>query len=112
VGYRLTDITDGDSNTLMIGEKHVPVGGFATATYSDLCIYTEDAWSVGRQAGPRHLLALSKTSTATGVFGSWHDGQVLFAFCDGHVQALNVSISGTTLGLLANRADGLVIPPY
>ena len=112
IGYRLTDITDGDSNTLMIGEKHVPVGGFGTATYSDLCIFTEDAWSGGRQAGPRYLLALSNTSTATGVFGSWHDGVVQFVFCDGHVQALNVSIAGTTLGYLANRADGQVIPSY
>jgi prepilin-type N-terminal cleavage/methylation domain-containing protein/prepilin-type processing-associated H-X9-DG protein len=112
VGFRLTDISDGTSSTLMIGEKHVPASGFATAASGDLCIYTEDPGSVGRQAGPRFPLAISRFTTPQGQFGSWHDGMVQFVFCDGHVQALNVSISGTTLGLLANRADGQVIPTY
>jgi prepilin-type processing-associated H-X9-DG protein len=106
VGYRLTDITDGDSSTLMIGEKHVRPLEFGMPASSDLCIYTEDAWSVGRQAGSRFPLALGRESPANGVFGSWHDGLVNFVFCDGHVVALNVSISTTTLGWLANRSDG------
>jgi prepilin-type N-terminal cleavage/methylation domain-containing protein/prepilin-type processing-associated H-X9-DG protein len=112
VGLKLTDITDGDSNTLMIGEKHVPIGGFGTSASNDLCIFTEDPWSVGRLAGKNNPLALSKTSTAPVEFGSWHDGIVQFVFCDGHVQALPVSISATTLGYLADRADGQVIPAY
>jgi prepilin-type N-terminal cleavage/methylation domain-containing protein/prepilin-type processing-associated H-X9-DG protein len=112
VGYRLTDISDGDSNTLMIGEKHIPPGQFGTAAYGDLCIYTEDPWTVGRQAGVGHPLALSLRDPTQGVFGSWHDGLVNFVFCDGHVQPLNPSISTTTLGYLANRGDGQVIPPY
>src|SRR5262249_23617074 len=109
-GYRLTDIKDGDSNTLMIGEKHVPLGLFGTT--GDLCIYTEDAWSVGRQAGSNFLLALSRTDPVAGQFGSWHDHIVNFAFCDGHVASLPTSIAGSTLALLANRADGQVIPSY
>ena len=112
VGYRLTDISDGDSNTLMIGEKHIRPGKFGTAGDGDLCIYTEDAFSVGRLAGVGQPLALSLQDPTPGIFGSWHDALVNFAFCDGHVQPLNTSISTTTLHLLANRADGLVIPPY
>jgi prepilin-type processing-associated H-X9-DG protein len=112
VGFRLTDISDGDSNTLMIGEKHIRPGKFGTQGDGDLCIYTEDAFSVGRLAGVGQPLALSLQDPTPGVFGSWHDGLVNFVFCDGHVQPLNTSISVTTLGLLANRADGLVIPPY
>jgi prepilin-type N-terminal cleavage/methylation domain-containing protein/prepilin-type processing-associated H-X9-DG protein len=112
VGYRLTDITDGDSNTLLMGEKHIPPGQFATQAYGDLCIYTEDPWTVGRQAGVGRPLALSRNDPTQGIFGSWHDGLVNFVFCDGHVQPLNPSISTTTLGYLANRGDGQVIPPY
>jgi prepilin-type N-terminal cleavage/methylation domain-containing protein/prepilin-type processing-associated H-X9-DG protein len=112
VGYRLTDISDGDSNTLMIGEKHIRPGKFGTAGDGDLCIYTEDAFSVGRLAGVGQPLALSLQDPTPGIFGSWHNSVVNFVFCDGHVQPLTPSTSTTTLGLLANRADGLVIPPY
>jgi prepilin-type N-terminal cleavage/methylation domain-containing protein/prepilin-type processing-associated H-X9-DG protein len=108
VGFRLTDITDGDSSTLMIGEKHVRPGEFGMG--NDLCIYTEDPYSIGRLAGPGFPLALGRgdPTTNAGVFGSWHDGVVDFVFCDGHVAALNTSISTTTLRLLANRSDGQV----
>jgi prepilin-type processing-associated H-X9-DG protein len=112
VGFRLTDITDGDSTTLLIGEKHIPIGQLGNANYGDSCIYTADPFTVGRFAGSNNLLANSPRSTALGVFGSWHDGYVNFAFCDGHVEALPVSISGRTLGLLANRSDGQPIPNY
>jgi hypothetical protein len=37
---------------------------------------------------------------------------VQFVFCDGSVHALSNSLSGTTLGYLANRADGNVISNY
>jgi hypothetical protein len=37
---------------------------------------------------------------------------VQFVFCDGSVHSLSTSISGTTLGYLANKADGQVIPGY
>jgi hypothetical protein len=35
-----------------------------------------------------------------------------FAFADGHVAALSTSTSGTTLGFLATRSGGEVIPDY
>jgi prepilin-type N-terminal cleavage/methylation domain-containing protein/prepilin-type processing-associated H-X9-DG protein len=46
-----------------------------------------------------------------GGFGSDHTGGAQFAFGDGRVQYLSVSISGTVLMQLANRKDGQVTPP-
>jgi prepilin-type N-terminal cleavage/methylation domain-containing protein/prepilin-type processing-associated H-X9-DG protein len=113
VGFRLSDILDGISNTFLAGEKHVPITGFGTLAANDFCIYAaKDAWTVGRQAGPRYPLAHSLTDRAAGQFGGYHPGTVQFVFCDGSVHGVSVSTPGTTLGLLANRADGQVIPSY
>jgi prepilin-type processing-associated H-X9-DG protein len=112
VGYRLTDIIDGDSNTLMIGEKHLRPGEFGVQVEGDACIYTEEPYSIGRRAGPGFALALGREDLFNGQFGSWHDGVVDFAFCDGHVASLNTSIAVNTLGLLANRADNQPVPAY
>jgi prepilin-type N-terminal cleavage/methylation domain-containing protein/prepilin-type processing-associated H-X9-DG protein len=121
VSRKFGDITDGLSNTLLAGEKHVPApaSNFGTAAVGDLCIYSSDHATVGRQAGARWPLATSPTdlshppsSTGVGVFGSWHSGTVQFVFCDGSVHGLSPTLSGTTLGYLANRSDGHVIPNY
>ena len=46
------------------------------------------------------------------VFGSYHPGICQFAFCDGSVHALPVTINLVTLGRLAARNDGEPIPEY
>jgi prepilin-type N-terminal cleavage/methylation domain-containing protein/prepilin-type processing-associated H-X9-DG protein len=112
VGIRFAQILDGLSNTLLLGEKHVPVGGFGVVP-GDFCIYAaKEASTVGRRAGTNFPLASSPTTPSNDQFGSWHTGIVQFVFCDGHVQGLRTSTPGDVLGLLANRADGQVIPDY
>jgi prepilin-type N-terminal cleavage/methylation domain-containing protein/prepilin-type processing-associated H-X9-DG protein len=129
-GVRITDITDGSSNTLLMGEKHLspadlnqnPAAGAIPAAQglNDGCVWSAIPVSAGgRQAGVGFPLALSPTDPtvvnatgATANFGSWHPGAVNFVFCDGSVHALSPSISTTTLHLLANKSDGLPIPNY
>jgi prepilin-type N-terminal cleavage/methylation domain-containing protein len=111
-GFKLLDILDGTSNTFLIGEKHLRVGDLGQGTY-DGCIYSATpAGTTFRQAGSAHPLALGPTDVQNGQFGSWHTGVVLFAFADGHISALSLSTAGTTLGYLATRSGGEVIPDY
>ena len=66
-----------------------------------------------RRAGPSNLLAISPVTAINTQFGSWHPGVCQFGFADGSVRALRNSTSGTTLGMLANRKDGLAVTlPY
>jgi prepilin-type N-terminal cleavage/methylation domain-containing protein len=111
-GLKFGDITDGLSNTLMMGEKHVMRGDLGNIP-NDFCIYaSKPAATAGRLAGPNFPLALSPTDAYNTQFGSWHSAVVQFVFCDGSVHALSTSISTTTLGFLANRFDGQVVGNY
>jgi prepilin-type N-terminal cleavage/methylation domain-containing protein len=110
VGTKLTEILDGTSNTMLVGEKHVQQDQL-TKWQQDGCIYISQGWDVaGRKAGPGFPLALGPTDTYLGQFGSWHTGVTQFGFGDGGVRSLRGSIPGTTLALIANKDDGQVIP--
>src|SRR5262249_16242911 len=109
-GQRFTEITDGLSNTLLIGEKHVKQGDFGNLP-NDFCIYAcRNAATVGRLAGPNFPLAVSPQDAYNTQFGSWHTGLVMFAFGDGSIRGLSTSTAATTLGFLANKRDGNPLP--
>lgn len=108
-GFRIEDITDGVSNTLMIGEKHVPVGKYGDFNFRDGAAYNGDKANSFFGASATNLPAKGPTDTRTGCFGGSHSGIVQFVLCDGSVRALSVGINGTTYANLANRLDGNVI---
>jgi len=105
-------ITDGESNTIFIGEKHVLLGSFGLGVL-DSSIYNGDytvAWS--RSAGPNALMATSPMDTTTRGFGSYHPGICQFVLGDGSVRAITNNTDPKIMALLANIADGQPIPPY
>jgi prepilin-type N-terminal cleavage/methylation domain-containing protein/prepilin-type processing-associated H-X9-DG protein len=111
-GIKLTDIRDGTSNTLMVGEKHLTPADLGQGTF-DGCIYSATPSGLSfRQAGPKNPLAISKDDAQNGQFGSWHTNIVNFVFCDGHVAAIPTSTPGSTLSILVTRNGGEVVPPY
>jgi prepilin-type processing-associated H-X9-DG protein len=102
-GVGLLQITDGTSNTLMIGEKHLMPSDLGNGTY-DGCIYSATpSGNSFRQAGTNHRLAVGRNDAQAGQFGSWHSAVVNFVFADGHVAGLSTSIAPDTLGFLATR---------
>jgi prepilin-type processing-associated H-X9-DG protein len=104
-GVRLVDITDGLSNTLLIGEKHVPIGRFGQASW-DCSIYDGDNILCStRPAGIKYHLAASLQDQGV-KFGSYHQDVVNFVFVDGSVHALTQDIPPQTLEFLANISDG------
>lgn len=99
-------ILDGLSSTIFIGEKHINRNSYSSTTY-DTSVYNADSWSsCQRIAGPGYLLAKAELDPDASIFGALHPDVVNFTFGDGSVRSLSVAISGTTLGLLAQRDDG------
>jgi prepilin-type N-terminal cleavage/methylation domain-containing protein/prepilin-type processing-associated H-X9-DG protein len=104
-------ISDGLSNTFFVGEKHVQLSAFGRGPL-DCSLYNGDYWICStRSAGPNYPLVTQLNDTAQ-AYGSYHPGMCQFLFGDGRVQPISVSINPGTLALLANIADGQVVPDY
>jgi hypothetical protein len=115
-GLPRTQISDGLSNTFLVGEKHVPFGKFGTLAGYDCSIFDGEntpnpyascslrSAGVGGQDLRYGQTLLATTVNDTGwKFGSYHPGICQFAFCDGSVQAISTTI---------NLATGPAMPAY
>jgi prepilin-type processing-associated H-X9-DG protein len=105
-----SDITDGSSQTILIGEK-VP-------------LYNDFGWLSGtrstlRNTGPFSMPTLTKPrvtpdeegSLTVGGFGSFHSSGSNFAFADGSVRYVAASINMDLYRKLGNRHDGELLGP-
>jgi len=108
-GRRIAEITDGMSNTIWVGEKHVQIAQFGKAA-SDCSIYNGDKGCSYRGAGPSNPLARVPSQALVANFGSYHPAVCQFVLADGSVRAVKVSINTTILGYLADVDDGQPIP--
>jgi prepilin-type N-terminal cleavage/methylation domain-containing protein/prepilin-type processing-associated H-X9-DG protein len=111
---RFGNITDGLSNTLFFGEKHVRNNQFGNGnSEGDGSVYNGDILAFAcRPAGRFNPLALGPNERFRTQFGSYHPGVCQFAFGDGSVRAIAVNISPTILDVLAIRDDGTPIPNF
>jgi hypothetical protein len=105
----LLAIRDGLSNTLLVGEKHVPYGKFGQGWF-DNSLYNGDTYFSSTRAGGLEFPLARSVKEDRWCFGSYHPQLCQFAFGDGSVHVLSSSINPRTLGLLANRNDGQVVP--
>jgi len=111
---RLTDITDGDSATLMFGERYhndpnypalATSSGWAWANYSAGQDYLAGSLvPINYQAPPKPNQ--TQTDLRTNAYGSGHAGGANFALCDGSVRFLSNSTSPILLQQLSTRAGG------
>ena len=131
---RMTSITDGTSNTLLVGEKYIRPNSFQGKN-EDRSIYDSGNQNnfrrfLGRQMTrfspvtylandpPNPLIGNPRQQTdpidpASGLaiplnqcFGGPHPGICQFVFCDGTVRALNVNLSIDVLTFLGVPNDG------
>jgi hypothetical protein len=112
-------VTDGTSNTLMFGEKHLPPNMLGYRVFQgkyvdDNSIFNPDDFPTsGRYAGPGFGLARSVDARPDGInFGSAHPGICQFALADGSVRPIQLNIDEVLLGRLAARNDGLTVGNY
>ena len=106
---RIRDVTDGTSNTIMVGESHVPAGKLNQAPENGPAYFGRHFTHFSRIAGPGVPLAHGPHDTRANPysFGSNHAGGVQFAFVDGSVTMISTSISSKVVGHLTTRAEGI-----
>lgn len=115
----LLSVTDGTSNTLMFGEKHVRPNSLRGKN-EDRSIFGGQNNSIRRMAGvaangdvrPLRDPRDQNGTKANESFGGPHTGVCQFVMCDGSVRAIPTSVSLATLSALVTRSDGQVVPNF
>ena len=110
-------VTDGLSNTYMVGEKGIEPNEYLTGQslgddQGPLMSDERDAvrWAQvnGKYLAPQ-IDYLDNTDYISFAFGSAHIGMFNMAMCDGSVRSINYSISELTHRHLCNRCDGQTV---
>jgi prepilin-type N-terminal cleavage/methylation domain-containing protein len=110
----MNSITDGTSNTLMVGEKRLNIHYLNQYQSDDNEGYT-DGWDHDAERYTNHppLPDYNANNGGDGQqrFGGSHTGGFMAVLCDGHVRMINYSISQTTFDHLGTINDGQPLGP-
>ena len=123
---KMVDITDGTTNTYLVGEKYIDVNYYATGQDggdNEFALLGADMdtsrWGaydgISNVANPTLVPPQQDTPGVTGLayylaFGSAHANGFQMGFCDGSVQMINYSIDPKIHRWLCVRNDGRTIP--
>jgi prepilin-type N-terminal cleavage/methylation domain-containing protein len=114
---RLAEITDGTSNTFMVGEKHLAVQNYRTGTdgadneniyvgFDNDMYRSANNTSTGAVGNIRFPPRVDSRTTDLRTFGSAHPGGFNSLQCDGSVRNIAYNINVNTFMNLGNRGDG------
>jgi prepilin-type N-terminal cleavage/methylation domain-containing protein len=113
-----SDVKDGLSNTLFIGEKHILAtemnkgGSSGGSADGNIYITQETEWyecHTVRQLNNTNGLGRGPQDNRGNryhTFGSWHPGNCQFVLGDGSVRSLSNTVDVVTLGQIGDRRDG------
>jgi len=104
----IASITDGTSNTLLVGESDFKPQGVPSTTLGAIWGYGYMGYTFGSTFHPFNSHA--NTTTLYGAFRSEHTGGVNFSLADGSVTFLRDSITPDTFKWMSTRAGGEIIP--
>jgi prepilin-type N-terminal cleavage/methylation domain-containing protein/prepilin-type processing-associated H-X9-DG protein len=105
-------ITDGTSNTILVGEKRLDIAHIGQYQSDDNEGYTAGwDWDTIRHTNYRPYQDRPNSGSSNS-FGSSHPSGCMFVFCDGSVKLIPYSINATTFARLGYRNDGQVLGNY
>jgi len=106
----LSDVGDGPSNTIMLGEKYLNPDHYSTGNDA---ADNESMYTGFNNDNYRNTYELPMQDRPgyghERLFGSAHWSGCHFVFCDGRVQMINYNIDRTAYSCLGNRKDGRVV---
>jgi prepilin-type processing-associated H-X9-DG protein len=111
---RIADITDGTSNTLLIGEKRLNLSFLGQPQKDDDVGYTQ-GWdnntirSTSEPPAPDYRG--QEDEDGDDLFGSSHPGRFNAVFADGSVRTISYTVSAVVFSRLGNKSDGQVVSP-
>jgi len=110
-GVRFSAILDGSSNTVLAGEKHVPLNNFGQG-WLDSSVYNGE-YPLTYLRGAGYGIGIAQYhNEQSWKFGGYHTAVSLFAMCDGSVRGIAKTIPPETLALLCRINDGQVLPDF
>jgi prepilin-type N-terminal cleavage/methylation domain-containing protein len=113
-------ITDGTSNTLLVGEKYLSAWaqmgnqdcnddqGYVDGWDNDMIVFAQgDAdWGLTLPSHTPTPFGAQTATTCGGFFGSIHTGVCMFALCDGSVRGVNFTVDPQTFLYMCSINDG------
>lgn len=104
---RFTDIKDGTSHTILVGEKAMDVRTYTTGTwYWDEPFFTGGSGSTARKGSKLLRDVTGAGAKADDNWGSPHPGGVQFLLADGSVQSIPYGTPSATVAALLTPAGG------
>lgn len=108
---QMRDITDGTSQTMVIGEKFIPPSRYKSGDWCDDCGWS-DGWDPDTLRSTTYIpmMDIEESSNKRCYrFGSAHPGGFNTVFADGSVHSISYDIDPIIFNYLGNRKDGEVI---
>lgn len=102
---KLGDITDGTSNTIMMGERNAEECGYGGSFSNNFTVFY-----MGQRinSGTRNINAQPSSWWTNCGASSYHTGGAMFAMADASVQFIKQEIPLVTYSALGDKADGIV----